>query len=79
MERDLISMHWLDAFKIALVKQDQKALLSLIDDIPQFETLSQMEEAALLIEQAQLMFETEKSNLKSQMQKNRLSKKYLDN
>lgn len=43
---------WLKNFKLAIVQKDAGKIASLLDDMPQFETLSEIEEAAWLTKEA---------------------------
>lgn len=52
---------WLTNFKKALILKEFETLTRLIDDMPQFESLLEMEEAAYLLDHAKSLFETEKS------------------
>jgi hypothetical protein len=72
-------MSWLQDFKLALIKQESVALASLIDTLPQFDTLEEMDEAKHLILQAITLFETLEKSSSIEMQKIRKAKKYLDN
>lgn len=71
-------MPWIEAFKIALIQENDKKLLSLIDSIPEFESLQAMQEASYLIEQAIDFFKHQEKNASTEMQKIRKAKKYLE-
>ena len=43
---------WLNNFKIALVQKDIASLEKLVNDIPKFETVEEMEQASVFIKQA---------------------------
>ncbi|MBD3799269.1 hypothetical protein [Sulfuricurvum sp.] len=52
---------WLTKLKTALVLEEVERISHLLDEMPQFETLSQMEEAAFLLQQSKIFLESEKS------------------
>lgn len=51
---------WLTKLKKALVLEEVERISLLLDEMPQFETLSQMEEAAYLLQQSKTLIETKK-------------------
>jgi flagellar hook assembly protein FlgD len=53
---------WLNDFKKALILQETAKLESLMDQMPQFSTLHQMEEAAYLLLSVKTLLENERSN-----------------
>ncbi|KIM10835.1 MAG: hypothetical protein KU37_08915 [Sulfuricurvum sp. PC08-66] len=70
-------MQWLDAFKIALITQNWQRIEELNDALPSFETLDEMYQAQALLNEAITLYQERKLQLKSEMQKNRKTKKYL--
>lgn len=52
---------WLTKFKTALVLEDFESISGLLDEMPQFETLQQMEEASYLLAQTKTSVEKYKS------------------
>ncbi len=71
-------MEWLDTFQLALIKKDEAALLQLIDELPQFPELQQMQKASILIEQAIELFKEKKETSASEMRKIKQAKAYLE-
>ncbi|MFA6145049.1 MAG: hypothetical protein WCW84_04410 [Sulfurimonas sp.] len=59
---------WLKEFKKALFLKDFDALDSLIDQMPQMESLEQMEEAAYLLLNAKTLIESEQATTLHSMQ-----------
>jgi hypothetical protein len=51
---------WLTKLKTALVLEDIEQLSSLLDEMPQFETIEQMEEASYLLIQTKTLIEKSK-------------------
>jgi hypothetical protein len=51
---------WLTKLKTALVLEEINRLSSLLDEIPQFDRLEQMEEAAYLLMQCKILLEQNK-------------------
>ena len=72
-------MPWLEAFKLALIKEDEKKLISLIDTLPQFSNEDDMTQASLLIQQAISLFKSRENDASVEMHKILKAKKYLDN
>lgn len=72
-------MPWLEAFKLALIKEDNDELVLLIEKLPQFNTEKEMLEASLLIDQAIVFFKTLEKNASIEMHKIHKAKKYLQN
>jgi len=52
---------WLNDFKKAIILQDTQKLGSLIEQMPQFSNLSEMEEASYLLLNAQKFLENERA------------------
>lgn len=52
---------WLNELKKAILLQDSQSLNTLIDQMPQFTTLPEMEEAAYLLHSAQIFLENERA------------------
>lgn len=59
---------WLTNFKKALILKEFETLTRLIDDMPQFESLLEMEEAAYLLDHAKTLLEVEKSTTYTSLQ-----------
>jgi len=47
---------WLKKFKIALVEQNAENIVMLLDDIPEFSSLAELEEAKNLVDSANELF-----------------------
>jgi len=60
-------MSWANKLKVAIVTQDTKAISSLTDQLPKFETLQEMKEALALIVEAQRVMIKLKDQTLSQM------------
>ena len=52
---------WLTKLKTALVLEDSEAISVLLDEMPQFDTIAQMEEASYLLMQVKTFIEREKT------------------
>jgi hypothetical protein len=52
---------WLTKLKTALVLEEIASISSLLDEMPQFDTLEQMEEAAYLLMQSKALLEHHKT------------------
>lgn len=51
---------WLSKLKTALVLEEIERISSLLDEMPQFDTIEQMEEAAFLLQQSKTLLEQKK-------------------
>lgn len=52
---------WLNQFKKALILEEVETLSSLLDKMPKFDTLEEMEAAAYLLEQCRTLMQNKKS------------------
>ena len=68
-------MNWLNAFKAALITQNTAQLQKLIDTMPQFSSLEEMQEALYLTKAAQTLFKSLKNETLTQLQ---MVKKNID-
>jgi hypothetical protein len=59
---------WLTQLKTALVLEDIQRIGTLIEEMPRFETLEQMEEASYLLLQTKVLLEKEKTATLQSMQ-----------
>jgi len=59
---------WLNNFKKAIILKEFETLDHLLGEMPPFESLSQMEEAAYLLHHAKTLLETEQSTTLSTLQ-----------
>ena len=51
---------WLSKLKTALVLEEIEHLSALLDEMPQFDTIEQMEEAAFILQQSKTLLEQKK-------------------
>ncbi|AFV98049.1 MULTISPECIES: hypothetical protein [unclassified Sulfuricurvum] len=51
---------WLTKLKTALVLEETDRISTLLDEMPQFDTIEQMEEAAFLLQQSKTLLEEKK-------------------
>ncbi|WP_457592798.1 hypothetical protein [Hydrogenimonas sp.] len=70
-------MNWHKSFTAALIEEDEKRLLALLDSMPEFESIEDMQSALELISRATKVFETKKSVLGSQMRNIKSEKKFF--
>ena len=68
-------MGWFEEFKVALVSNDTKRIAQLIDTLPQFASLEQMQEAHHLLQEAKKRIEALKQ---ATLQEREQIKKSLD-
>lgn len=69
---------WMNEFKVALVEQNIKALEILINTMPQFETLEEMEETFYLMKQAKELLEDLKNETAKSMKKIKENIRYIE-
>jgi hypothetical protein len=53
-------LQWTKALKIAIAEEDEKSIEKLIENLPSFENLDQMHEAAYLMKEAHSFLSTQK-------------------
>lgn len=68
---------WLTRFKTALVLEDFESIAALLDEMPQFETLQQIEEASYLLAQTKSAVEKNKSQTTHVLQQLKNSLNFL--
>lgn len=52
---------WLTKLKTSLVLEEIESISDLLDTMPEFETLEEMEEAAFLLQQSKMLLESKKT------------------
>ena len=72
------SQDWLKEFKIALVDEDEARLDALNANMPEFDSLKQMQEAQAYIYQAVELLLQKQAELRSNMEKITKTKKFLN-
>lgn len=60
-------MTWSDRLKVALVAKDTNAISQLLDAMPEFTSLEEMQEAFYLLKQANTLLQTLKADTLTQM------------
>jgi len=60
-------MTWSDRLKVALVAKDTKAISQLLDAMPEFASLEEMQEAFYLLKQAKELLQTLRADTLTQM------------
>jgi len=70
-------MSWLDDFKIALIEENDHKISSLLSSMPSFNTIEEIQEAMVLIDQARKTYILKKEKLAKQMQRLEKSRKFL--
>ena len=66
-------MTWINSLKIAIIEKDPEALEKLLDDMPQFSELEEMESAQALLGEANVMMQglkNETAETMKQLKKN---------
>ncbi len=70
-------MNWLKEFTAALVEEDERRLIALIDSLPEITSATEAESALELIKSATEIFEKKREDLKVQMAEIEKQKKFL--
>jgi hypothetical protein len=70
--------NWVDSFKIALIKEDDKTIGELLEEIPEFDDVEDMKVASNLIEEAIATFTKKRQETLNQMDYIKKSKKFLE-
>ena len=70
-------MQWIKDFKIALIEENEKNLEKLLEIIPEFTSLDQMQEVAHLMAEVHQVFSSKKDKMASNMLKIKKQKEYL--
>ncbi len=68
---------WLTRFKTALVLEDFEAIDALLEEMPRFDTLKEMEEASYLLAQTKTVVEKNKSQTAQTLQQIKNSINFL--
>ncbi len=68
-------MDWLDSLKVAIATQDVRRIETLMEQLPQFDSLKEMEEALYLMQEGVALVESLKTQTRTQME---LLKKNID-
>ena len=68
-------MDWLNSLKVALVTKNEKQLIELVETMPIFDDLKDIETASYLLNQTQIYFQTQKDQLAQAITK---TKKHME-
>ncbi len=71
-------MKWLEDLKLAIINKDIDLINSLIEDMPEFEKLEEMQQASALIKEGIDLIKKEMDLLVISMDKMKKSKKFLE-
>ena len=71
-------MLWIKELKIALLEEDELKIESLIDDLPQFDSIEQMKEAAFMMQEVHNFLNQEKGSYASKLVKLKKQKEFLN-
>jgi len=71
-------LQWAKELKIAIAEANEKKIDSLIKDLPTFDSLEQMEEAACLMQEAHTLLTSEKEKASSVLSKIKKQKEFLN-
>lgn len=71
-------MSWVNSFKLALIKKDEKKIEELFRSMPSFETAEEMKVAANMIDEARTFFQKRKSEVAKEMEFLKKSRKFTE-
>ncbi len=71
-------MKWHDQFLSAVVDEDERRIISLLESMPDFTEKEDMERAMKLISEAKARFERKKEQLASRMRMTKRQKSFLE-
>ena len=68
---------WLDALKVAIVNKNETQCMNLVENLPHFENINDLQSARTLILQVGAWMESEKKDLGAKIEKLKLQKRFL--
>lgn len=71
-------MQWTKELKIAIIEEDELKIEKIISELPQFNSLEQMDEAAHLMKAAHKLLSEKKDELASKLVKIKKQKEFLN-
>ena len=71
-------MSWIESFTIAIVEENYTNIGNLIESIPMFDTVAEMQTASALIQEALIIMEREKANTFDAMQKLKKTRHFIE-
>ncbi|BBG65697.1 hypothetical protein NNO_0994 [Hydrogenimonas sp.] len=70
-------MNWLNSFKAAIVEEDERRIAELLDSMPLFNNMEDMQETLQLIAEATKKFEAKRDDLGRQMNEIDNERRYI--
>ena len=71
-------LQWTKQLKISIIENDETSIEKLIQDLPQFETIEEMKEAAYMMQEAHDFLSAKKDELASNLVKIKKQKEFLN-
>jgi len=71
-------LKWVKALQIALLEENELKMQKLIEELPQFDTLEQMQEAAYMMQEVHSFLSKQKNDYASKMLKIKKQKEFLN-
>ncbi len=68
---------WIKTFKVAIIEEDEDLLVQMVESMPLFADIEDMQTVLALIQEATKRFESEKRSLAKEMLKVKEAKKFL--
>jgi hypothetical protein len=73
-----MKMTWINSLKVAIIEKDPEALEKLLDDMPQFSKLEEMESAQALLREANVMMQGLKDKTSETMKQLKKNMNFLN-
>lgn len=71
-------MRWADQLKIAIIEKDESKIETIIEKLPNFNSIEEMEEAAYLMQEAHNFLATQKEKFAAKLLKIKKQKEFLE-
>lgn len=71
-------MKWAKQLKIAIIEKDESKIETIIDELPKFDSIEEMEEAAFLMQEAHKFLTTQKEEFAAKLLKIKKQKEFLN-
>ena len=71
-------MKWANQLKIAIIEKDESKIETIIEKLPNFNSIAEMEEAAYLMQEAHSFLATQKEEFAAKLLKIKKQKEFLE-
>ena len=74
----VLKLKWVDQLKIALIEKDETKIEKLVEQLPSFNSIEEMKEAAYMMQEAHDFLTSQKEKLATNLLKIKKQKEFLD-